>query len=95
MRKQLDFPAFPKAAYSVSELALLTGRCARSWWGDIRAGRIRALRASPGRISISHSALMDWIDAHEDSSGARIKEPPAHIRARMEAAQARAAAGSG
>ncbi len=84
MKEEIELPVSPRVAYSISRLEVVTSRSARSWIRDIRAGKLRAIRLG-GRILVTHEALMEYLRANEDNSGATVREPPRHIQARVEA----------
>ncbi len=82
----MHVPVSPKICYSIPRLAELTDRSARSWWRDVREGRIKTVRLGE-RVFVRHADLLVYLEAHSDSTGAPLREAPAHIRRRVEAAR--------
>ena len=74
--------------YSIPELGGLTGRSARSWWRDIRAGAISTVKLG-GRVFVTAEAVAEFIEKKTDRMGAPIRTAPPHIARKVEAAARR------
>lgn len=88
-RKRLALDTLPlRLQHPIPEVAVLLGRGERSIWRDIRDGRLAAVRLG-GRIFVARAELERYIAEHSDNSGARVREVPPFVAARMAAAAAR------
>ena len=84
-------PTDSKISYTIRNLAEVTGLSERSWWRLIREGRIATLRIGQ-RVLVTHAALLEFMAAHTNTDGAPMRDPPPHVRKRMEAARSAAEA---
>ena len=89
-RKRPSLDMLPlRLQHPVPEAAVLLGWGERSVWRAIRSGRLPAVHLG-ARIFVARTELEKFIADNADRSGALVRAVPPHIKARVDAAAARA-----
>ncbi len=80
-----------RICYSVEEAASQLSISTRTLRRMIRDGKLATAHLGQ-RVLVPHSSLESLVAANLDTTGATVRRPPSHIRAKVAAAQGRAKA---